>query len=242
MRVRKSVPEGYKTGKIASGFPSWMEDNDSNSNHIASSGNTVGHNRPVSAVVPPSAPITAPASSANRELTPFCGIHKIGGYAVQQDDSTSALSSRDSNASSTITTTHAQDAFANRKRIHTEDGSSEEGDGGLFGEDMDWRRRETFPDHTDNQHEVRGPRSLEPMAWCEGGNKTNTMAREERAMAVPKRRGTLNQTTINFGGYAVPQSTGLGVAPVDDFEEAPFLDYTGLSHRGGGRSGDMDMD
>lgn len=59
-------------------------------------------------------------------------------------------------------------------------------------------------------------------------------------MAVPKRRGSqFTQTTINFGGY-VPQSSG-GVAPADDFEEAPFLDYSGLSHRGG-RSGDMDMD
>ncbi|KAK1779941.1 ribonucleotide reductase inhibitor-domain-containing protein [Copromyces sp. CBS 386.78] len=233
MRVRKSVPEGYKTGKIASGFPSWMDEsnnNNSNSNHVAGSGASSfansGHNRPVSAAPP------APVTAANRELTPFCGIHKIGGYAVQEDNS--VLSSQDSTISNPSSVRFAtQDA--NRKRIH-EDGSSEEGGAGLFAEDMDWRRREEFLDHNDNQDEesvVRAPRSLEPMAWCGGGNKTNTVA-NDRVMAVPKRRGT--QTTINFGGY-VPQSSG--IAPVDDFEEAPFLDY-GLSHRG--RSGDMDMD
>ncbi|KAJ4401442.1 hypothetical protein N0V85_005520 [Neurospora sp. IMI 360204] len=242
MRVRKSVPEGYKTGKIASGFPSWMDDsNNTNSNHISGSGASAfagnnGHDRPVSAAPP--APAVTAASSANRELTPFCGIHKIGGYAVQ-DDNSAALSSQDSNASSVsnpssvrfATTQFVQDA-ANRKRIH-EDGS-EEGGAGLFGEDMDWRRREEF---YDDQGEERAPRSLEPMAWCGGGSKTNTIA-NDRVMAVPKGRGSqFTQTTINFGGY-VPQSSG--VAPVDDFEEAPFLDY-GLSHRGG-RSGDMDMD
>ncbi|EAA36523.1 hypothetical protein GE21DRAFT_2110 [Neurospora crassa] len=247
MRVRKSVPEGYKTGKIASGFPSWMDDsnNTNNRNHISGSGASAlagnnGHNRPVSAA--PSAPPAA--ASANRELTPFCGIHKIGGYAVQDsnnNNNSAALSSQDSNASSTISNpssirfamTQVQDA-ANRKRIH-EDGSSEEGGAGLFGEDMDWRRREEF---YDDQDEERAPRSLEPMAWCGGGNKTNTIANDRRVMAVPKRRGSqFTQTTINFGGY-VPQSSG--VAPVDDFEEAPFLDY-GLSHYGG-RSGHMDMD
>ncbi|CCC07736.1 hypothetical protein SMACR_01303 [Sordaria macrospora] len=246
MRVRKSVPEGYKTGKIASGFPSWMDES-SNSNNTSSAGasasfagNNNGHNRPVSAL-PPSAPVTATSASAsaNRELTPFCGIHKTGGYAVQEDNK-SALSSQDSNTSTSTISNATSIRFAtqdNRKRIH-EDGSSEEGGAGLFGEDMDWRRREEFSHDEHNQEDeesvVRAPRSLEPMAWCGGGSKTNTFA-NNRVMAVPKRRGT--QTTINFGGY-VPQSSG--VAPVDDFEEAPFLDY-GLSHRGG-RSGDMDMD
>lgn len=235
MRVRKSVPEGYKTGKIASGFPSWMEDsNNSNLNTLSNAAGSAGTfanngNRPVSAA--------PPVPAANRELTPFCGIHKIGGYAVQEDNS--ALNSQSSDASSAISNAAPSLSYAtqdtNRKRIH-EDGSSEEGGAGLFGEDMDWRRREQFHD---DQNEDRAPRSLEPMAWCGGGNKTNTIANDNRrVMAVPKRRGSqFTQTTINFGGY-VPQSSG--VVPADDFEEAPFLDY-GLSHRGG-RSGDMDMD
>ncbi|KAK3395560.1 ribonucleotide reductase inhibitor-domain-containing protein [Sordaria brevicollis] len=248
MRVRKSVPEGYKTGKIASGFPSWMEDssnNNSASNTTSGSNNGVGHNRPVSAAPP------LPLPTVNRELTPFCGIHKIGGYAVQDEGvniNSSAYSSQDSNASSTISNNtgvpsslHFATQDTNRKRIH-EDGSSEEGGAGLFGEDMDWRRREQFPEHQYEEEENRAPRSLEPMAWCGGGNKTNTIAHNDnrRVMAVPKRRGSqFTQTTItSFGGY-VPQSSGL--VPADDFEEAPFLDYSGLSHRGG-RSGDMDMD
>ena len=72
MRVRKSVPEGYKTHKTlgSQGFP-----------------------------FPSSAPpaSTSPAFSsprgnpeASRELTPFCGLFKIGGLAAQEFPSSSA--------------------------------------------------------------------------------------------------------------------------------------------------------
>ncbi|KAK6433930.1 hypothetical protein LTR95_009891 [Oleoguttula sp. CCFEE 5521] len=63
MRVRKSIPEGYKTHKTigAMSFP-----------------------------FPSSAPPMAPPpirpmfyTEHSRELAPFCGIHKVGGYALQ---------------------------------------------------------------------------------------------------------------------------------------------------------------
>lgn len=82
MRVRKSVPEGYKTGKeeMMQGSP------------------TVALRRV--AVSTPAPTYSAPASTAaapppsfnnfgscqlpvQRELTPFCGLHKIGGLGVQ---------------------------------------------------------------------------------------------------------------------------------------------------------------
>lgn len=63
MRVRKSVPEGYKTHKTmpAEGFP-----------------------------FPSTAPaVTAPvrptySTSNSRELAPFCGLHKVGGFSAQE--------------------------------------------------------------------------------------------------------------------------------------------------------------
>ena len=69
MRVRKSVPEGYKTHKTlaAPGYP-----------------------------FPSSAPaVTAPTrksygAAKTRELTPFCGLHKTGGWAAQEGFTSSA--------------------------------------------------------------------------------------------------------------------------------------------------------
>lgn len=63
MRVRKSVPEGYKTHKTLG---------------------TAGFPFPSSA---PAAISTADLESSNvsasRELAPFCGLHKVGGWAEQ---------------------------------------------------------------------------------------------------------------------------------------------------------------
>lgn len=70
MRVRKSVPEGYKTHKTLGidGFPF-----------------------PSSAPVTASTPIQRSYSGVStRELTPFCGLHKTGGWAAQEVPSSSA--------------------------------------------------------------------------------------------------------------------------------------------------------
>ncbi|KAF4450684.1 ribonucleotide reductase inhibitor [Fusarium austroafricanum] len=62
MRVRKSVPEGYKT-KGTSAFKLWTD------------------NAPVKA----STATRAPTKGASRELLPFCGINKVGGLDTQPD-------------------------------------------------------------------------------------------------------------------------------------------------------------
>ena len=70
MRVRKSVPEGYKTHKTLGmdGFPF-----------------------PSSAPPPSSAPARPSVSPMQtRELTPFCGLHKTGGWGAQEVPSSSA--------------------------------------------------------------------------------------------------------------------------------------------------------
>ncbi|TDZ74976.1 hypothetical protein C8034_v007540 [Colletotrichum sidae] len=63
MRVRKSVPEGYKTGTYSS-FKLWSDQS------------TVS--RPTASTKKRST-----AASSQRELMPFCGINKIGGLSAQ---------------------------------------------------------------------------------------------------------------------------------------------------------------
>ncbi|MCJ1393647.1 hypothetical protein MMC18_006522 [Xylographa bjoerkii] len=72
MRVRKSVPEGYK-------------------NQVST--------KPTTQASTPQLTITKSSSS---ELTPFCGINKVGGYQYQlhADDESCFLSSQESTASS----------------------------------------------------------------------------------------------------------------------------------------------
>lgn len=61
MRVRKSVPEGYKTSG-SSAFKLWTDD----------------------AVPSPTTKITS-SRVASRELLPFCGINRVGGLDTQPD-------------------------------------------------------------------------------------------------------------------------------------------------------------
>ncbi|RCI12303.1 hypothetical protein L249_0744 [Ophiocordyceps polyrhachis-furcata BCC 54312] len=75
MRVRKSVPEGYKTA--SSSFKLWSDDGDGGAGTTpqASSHHTQTH-------------ILKDASAgSSRELLPFCGINRVGGLAFQDDPS-----------------------------------------------------------------------------------------------------------------------------------------------------------
>ncbi|KAF2274670.1 uncharacterized protein EI97DRAFT_96219 [Westerdykella ornata] len=76
MRVRKSVPEGYKTHKTAAGsMPSALPSIQT----TLSKGNIVKTN---TATAPPREPVPS-SLQRQRELLPFCGLHKVGGYAEQ---------------------------------------------------------------------------------------------------------------------------------------------------------------
>ncbi len=73
MRVRKSVPEGYKTHKTVpvQGFP-------------------------FPSTAPPKLPAASSYSTAStRELTPFCGLHKTGGWSAQPPSSAPAVMQED---------------------------------------------------------------------------------------------------------------------------------------------------
>ncbi|KAF2845973.1 hypothetical protein T440DRAFT_472286 [Plenodomus tracheiphilus IPT5] len=72
MRVRKAVPEGYKTQKLVSGLPTIT---------------TTLVNTPTTTLatyeVKPSRDIKHDALTHQRELLPFCGLNKVAGYAEQ---------------------------------------------------------------------------------------------------------------------------------------------------------------
>ncbi|KAK7408193.1 hypothetical protein QQX98_009660 [Neonectria punicea] len=62
MRVRKSVPEGYKTVG-PSGFKLWTDNNP----------------------LPNPSTVQVPIKASSRELLPFCGINRVGGLDTQPD-------------------------------------------------------------------------------------------------------------------------------------------------------------
>lgn len=64
MRIRKSVPEGYKTGTRHSAFKLWDE-------------------RDAGGAPLPHAARARRGGAGAGELVPFCGVHRVGGYAVQ---------------------------------------------------------------------------------------------------------------------------------------------------------------
>ncbi|PQE15034.1 ribonucleotide reductase inhibitor protein [Rutstroemia sp. NJR-2017a BVV2] len=68
MRIRKSVPEGYKTGDPYSSFSLFSESNNPNSTSTST--------------LTPKYKGTRPRAGM-RELTPFCGLMKTGGLGVQ---------------------------------------------------------------------------------------------------------------------------------------------------------------
>lgn len=227
MRVRKSVPEGYKTGTY-SAFNLWAE-NDSLTNPTA--------------VPIPGARTPSPASG-QRELLPFCGINKIGGLSSQPeafiDNSTTPLPSRSFRPGSVPSIddvpclTSSQDSVVSctspslptlsvdtspptRKRIYNEDEYSDAPSvtGCLQVPRGNWMDGEV------------SPRSLAPVGW------ENT-----RVMAIPRKH---RRTNIKAGSRAVPAVAVAGVGrtlPVplgqlgqenmvldEDFPEAEFLDY-----------------
>ncbi|KAI4593475.1 hypothetical protein KJ359_009366 [Pestalotiopsis sp. 9143b] len=76
MRVRKAIPEGYKTGGYCA-FSLWDENNNAKTK-------TVSAPTKPAYDAPRSSRGAAAAATTPRELLPFCGIHKIGGMDTQK--------------------------------------------------------------------------------------------------------------------------------------------------------------
>ena len=204
MRVRKSVVEGYKTSASESAFSLWSD----------------------STPFPPRSASSSGAVDATRELAPFCGIHKVGGLAVQPVSaltptpfSTSPPSSQDSVSSSTSATEVIERSRAStgmdntnntntRKRffIAIDDDSTDDNptDAIPIHHGGPWRRREEWID------EEISPRSFAPAGW---GNA--------RIMAVPRTRkshtGPRDSAEMDQENMAADRDEA-------DFDEATFLD------------------
>lgn len=238
MRVRKSVPEGYKTGTYTA-MGLFKDDLD-----------TLPHEDSGSTTPPQPAPASSAArrpsyNSSQRELLPFCGINKIGGLSSQPsftfdspspppshgfplgdgivpsiDDVPSLSSSQDSIKSSSsalsINVTHAATS-ATRKRVY-DDG--EESDTPSVSDCLQVPSGEWMDGQV-------SPRSLVPVGW------ENT-----RVMAVPRKMrqhlraaSSVPAVTINKFGHKGMGGGGLdqeNMVMDQDFPEADFLDYRAL--------------
>ncbi|KAK4229562.1 ribonucleotide reductase inhibitor-domain-containing protein [Podospora fimiseda] len=202
MRVRKAVPEGYKTGNQYSAFKLWEEDS-----------------TPAPTV---SSTTSTSAGSAARELVPFCGIHKVGGMDVQPVVAVAPTTSNDfddtmpipglsnsqesilSNTSISSATEATGRANLNGKRRFSDAGEDEDGplsiahDGPFrLNTDLGWFDAEI------------SPRSLAPDSGWENNG---------RVLAVPKGRHGSRKT-----GAVGQENVRVVVPDGNDFEEANFL-------------------
>lgn len=226
MRVRKSVPEGYKTGTYSA--MGLFKDLDNISKDIEN--NSTPQSTTPSSVTRPSS-----YNSTQRELLPFCGINKIGGLSSQPsftfespsppstygfsvpslDDVPSLSSSQDSiKSSSSALSIDIGRTATTRKRFHDD------------GDESD------TPSVSDCLQVPSGkwmdgqvsPRSLVPVGW------ENT-----RVMAVPRKMrqhvavGSVPAVTVNkLGQKGTDDLDQENMAVDEDFPEADFLDYRAL--------------
>jgi hypothetical protein len=192
MRVRKSVPEGYKTGTY-SNFHLF-----SNPTPLTSS-NT---DNTTSTTPSTQKPKTRPRAG-NRELTPFCGILKVGGLTQQPWE---IYNSSASSTNAMNDDEEEETPFLSSQGSTVSDISIDTPNGG--------QKRRFFED----EEEV-----------VENG--TNG-ALGERVLAVPRRKkwtGKIPDSVAIVGqenlGFSFSSTMGKDV----DFEEADFLDYS-LGH------------
>lgn len=214
MRVRKSVPEGYKTGSVYSSFALWSDNPAGASQWPQQQHLRFGVTR--------AAEFDMLASvGGDKELLPFCGLHKVGGLASQPETSSAPLfpasvfrsagtgsfdddpcpdlmSSQDTVGS---TLSAASSAATNRKR------------------------RAVGEDEEDVPEAMRPQQQVWRLGWCDGEVSPKTMVpawgHEGRVMAVPRRRGA-RKTGVAVPGMSGQENTEVEVA--GDFGEASFLD------------------
>lgn len=188
MRVRKSVPEGYKTHKsLPVPTISYM--------HPASISTNTDNEQPAS-----SAPelYTKPS-----ELTPFCGLHKIGGFGSQPTSSVPGLSYSQSTISSSapMPQTPKQNT---RKRSYADE----------IEDDLDKHFEEDDEQHDSLLDAAVSPKTRYPLSHSSMpklGAQTGIVNPESRPKARIKKRS--------------PEKSGISVSSSQDFadEDVGFL-------------------
>ncbi|KAI0101300.1 ribonucleotide reductase inhibitor-domain-containing protein [Daldinia grandis] len=231
MRVRKSVPEGYKT-RSCSAFALCDE-----SNNVSAA--TMGEGRS-----------RANAISTPRELLPFCGINQVGGLGTQpentqsfsavapyqpslslngapldemmDDDVPGLTSSQDSveSTSSSISPTRT------RKRSYTEDEDEAPQTPGRLNLDFNLG---VWSDRFDGEV---SPRSVAPVGWGASNGRVMAMPRKTKLRGNKPSAHALGQEIIRV----------VGSADGTDFEEADFLVGTSnLGYRDDSRGWEVEM-
>lgn len=243
MRVRKSVPEGYKTGHKFGGFSLWADSAAPPTQSSPSDG---------SSQLPASSRLEVSATSSPRELLPFCGINKIGGLATQPeappipatffnpsgldrpaisispapelDDLPGLTSSQDSVASTVSEAPFRHPNAPSSSSLHMIPNSKKR----MYADDTPTPTLSLpIPEAGDSiVWRQRGdwvdgqvsPRSLAPVGW----------EKNARVMAVPKgvRKAGRDAGDGEVRLRDLDQENRVAVAgDADDFEEAEFLDY-----------------
>ncbi|KAI1130024.1 ribonucleotide reductase inhibitor-domain-containing protein [Nemania abortiva] len=213
MRIRKSVPEGYKTGDY-NAFALWDENDASSPAEIMGEGQRSRAN----------------AFSSPRELLPFCGIHKIGGLDTQRENHRPIPSMPSIHAGASITPVYQPSYGVSRSDIDDDmpgltssqetvesNASSITSPSGL----SRGRTKKRF--FEDEEEEIPGQLNI----WRHNYDTTFsprslTPNNNGRAMAMPS-KGRLRAKLS--GAAMVLSGTGQENMAVDtDFEEAEFLD------------------
>jgi hypothetical protein len=199
MRIRKAVPEGYKTHKTH------LADI-SNSRHDFADADAGFLQR-----LDDGDDAAAPRS---RELTPFCGLHKVGGLAVQQDSWVRQMSGRAFGAGRPVDAFAGEGASAwgcsQESAVSVEDGA------------RTVRSKRRLDERFDEGEAEEGEEDLEEVQWLQ--QQENFVPTNRRILAKPIRTRMANGSRRPHDGGAVQsltlQQTFTGVT---DFEEAGFL-------------------
>ncbi|KAK8851726.1 ribonucleotide reductase inhibitor-domain-containing protein [Apiospora arundinis] len=211
MRVRKAVPEGYKTGTY-SAFALW----DEAGNEMAGAGaGDTGRSR-------------ANAVSTPRELLPFCGINKVGGLSSQPSAETFSFNATTPIYQTTIRSADVMDGGDELPGLTMSQDSTNSNDSASSGVTGSRTRKRFFVEDEDEVPEMPGrlkivgwhdddavsPRSIAPAGWGNG-----------RVMAVP-RKGRSRGKLAGMSGRAAAMGQENAMAMDNDFDEASFLDHT----------------
>ncbi|KAJ4298736.1 hypothetical protein N0V88_003768 [Collariella sp. IMI 366227] len=230
MRVRKAVPEGYKTDSKFGAFTLWAEDSTTTTGISASTASSGTY------------------SSTMRELEPFCGINKVGGLAFQPshnaiDDAIdyTTMPSLTNSQDSVFSTSFSSSTFV--PAISANIPTNTTTPAGTFTTTLPTRKRSFLPEEDevvrDNlstslpyRGSVRLSTEQQREGWLDGEVSPRTLAlpaemwENSRVLAVPRRARQHRKT----GGDEGEENVMIAVLGQDgnDFEEASFLDYNGV--------------
>ncbi len=241
MRVRKSVPEGYKTG-MYSAFALFDESDgpSATAGMCGTSPSSEGRSR-------------ANAFSSPRELLPFCGIHKVGGLATQPEDWPATSMSADASYRP-LSMVDSNDAGLAAVAADDVPGltSSQDSVASTTGSTASGTRKRSFAEEDDEDNDNDNDAPMTPGqlgVWGAAGQYDGEISPRSlappggwgsgRVMAVPRKGGLRNRLGARPGvqlmdGAAAAAAAAAGLKGLGqenvmitadgDFDEADFLD------------------